>query len=163
MIILLVFCVIIIVFIVISIYKDIKHRFEKKDEVIKFSVEVEVDEISDGVFNALITESPSELDENQILELKNKLTKKLRSEGEFVGSITIKVLKPTQKKRTRTITQNVKDRVWNRDGGKCVECGSNENLEFDHIIPYSKGGANTYRNIQLLCEPCNRSKSAKIG
>ena len=44
MIILLVFCVIIIVFIVISIYKDIKHRFEKKDEVIKFSVEVEVDE-----------------------------------------------------------------------------------------------------------------------
>lgn len=38
-----------------------------------------------------------------------------------------------------------------------------ENLEFDHIIPHSKGGANTYRNIQLLCEPCNRSKSAKIG
>ena len=67
------------------------------------------------------------------------------------------------KKRSRRITQTVKDKVWNRDGGKCVECGSNENLEFDHIIPHSKGGANTYRNIQLLCEPCNRSKSAKIG
>ena len=67
------------------------------------------------------------------------------------------------KKRSRRITQEVKDKVWNRDGGKCVECGSNENLEFDHIIPHSKGGANTYRNIQLLCEPCNRSKSAKIG
>lgn len=66
-------------------------------------------------------------------------------------------------KRSRTISQSVKDKVWNRDGGKCVECGSNENLEFDHIIPHSKGGANTYRNIQLLCEPCNRSKSAKIG
>ena len=66
-------------------------------------------------------------------------------------------------KRSRRITQEVKDKVWNRDGGKCVECGSNENLEFDHIIPHSKGGANTYRNIQLLCEPCNRSKSAKIG
>ena len=61
------------------------------------------------------------------------------------------------------IKQNVKDKVWNRDGGKCTECGSNEKLEFDHIIPVSKGGANTYRNIQLLCEPCNRSKSAKIG
>ena len=73
MIIFLVFCVLIIVFIVKSIYKDIKYRFEKKDEVIKFSVEVELDEISNGVFNALITESPSELDENQILELKNKL------------------------------------------------------------------------------------------
>ena len=69
----------------------------------------------------------------------------------------------SKKKRSRRITQEVKDKVWNRDGGKCVECGSNENLEFDHIIPHSKGGANTYRNIQLLCEPCNRSKSAKIG
>ena len=67
------------------------------------------------------------------------------------------------KKRSRRISQKVKDLVWNRDGGKCVECGSNENLDFDHIIPHSKGGANTYRNIQLLCEPCNRSKSAKIG
>lgn len=64
--------------------------------------------------------------------------------------------------RSRRITQEVKDKVWNRDGGKCVECGSNQNLEFDHIIPFSKGGANTYRNLQLLCEPCNRSKSASI-
>jgi len=61
------------------------------------------------------------------------------------------------------ISQDVKDRVWNRDDGKCVQCGSNEDLEFDHIIPFSKGGANTYRNIQLLCEHCNRSKSAKLG
>ena len=68
-----------------------------------------------------------------------------------------------KEKRSRRISQEVKDKVWNRDGGKCVDCGSNENLEFDHIIPHSKGGANTYRNIQLLCEPCNRSKSAKIG
>lgn len=65
--------------------------------------------------------------------------------------------------RSRRIPQEVKDKVWNRDGGKCVECGSNQNLEFDHIIPFSKGGANTYRNLQLLCESCNRSKSASIG
>lgn len=65
--------------------------------------------------------------------------------------------------RSRRIPQEVKDKVWNRDGGKCVECGSKQNLEFDHIIPFSKGGANTYRNLQLLCEPCNRSKSASIG
>ena len=63
----------------------------------------------------------------------------------------------------KPIPQSVKDKVWNRDNAKCVQCGSNKNLEFDHIIPHSKGGADTYRNLQLLCEPCNRSKSAKIG
>ena len=63
----------------------------------------------------------------------------------------------------RHISQKVKNQVWNRDKGKCIECGSNEKLEFDHIIPFSKGGSNTYRNIQLLCESCNRIKSNKIG
>lgn len=66
-------------------------------------------------------------------------------------------------KRSRRISQKIRDQVWKRDEGKCVECGSNKNLEFDHIIPHSKGGANTYRNIQLLCESCNRAKSDKIG
>jgi len=53
--------------------------------------------------------------------------------------------------------------VWNRDQGKCVKCGSKGNLEFDHIIPLSKGGSSTARNIQLLCEECNRSKGGTIG
>ena len=65
--------------------------------------------------------------------------------------------------RVRSVTQDVKDKVWNRDGGICVQCGNNENLEFDHIIPFSKGGSNTYRNIQLLCQTCNREKSDNIG
>ena len=65
--------------------------------------------------------------------------------------------------RSRHISEEVKDSVWNRDGGECVQCGNNENLEFDHIIPFSEGGANTKRNIQLLCQTCNRSKSNKIG
>jgi len=65
--------------------------------------------------------------------------------------------------RSRVISQEVKDKVWNRDNGQCVQCSSNEDLEFDHIIPWSKGGANTYRNIQLLCESCNRIKSDSIG
>ena len=63
----------------------------------------------------------------------------------------------------RGIPQDVKDRVWRRDDGKCVVCGSQTNLEFDHIIPFVKGGASTYRNVQLLCETCNRQKSAQIG
>ncbi|NQT97671.1 MAG: HNH endonuclease [Candidatus Marinimicrobia bacterium] len=64
--------------------------------------------------------------------------------------------------KRHSIPALVKREVWQRDGGKCVECGSNEALEYDHIIPVSKGGANTVRNIQLLCESCNRKKTNKI-
>ncbi|NQV17994.1 MAG: tetratricopeptide repeat protein [Armatimonadetes bacterium] len=56
----------------------------------------------------------------------------------------------------------IRREVWRRDGGKCVNCGSRENLEYDHIIPFSKGGSNTVRNIELLCEKCNREKTNKI-
>ena len=64
--------------------------------------------------------------------------------------------------RRETIPSQVKREVWQRDGGACVECGSRELLEFDHIIPVSRGGANTTRNLQLLCERCNRVKAASI-
>jgi uncharacterized protein (DUF924 family) len=60
------------------------------------------------------------------------------------------------------IPEEVRHAVWRRDQGRCVTCGSQEKLEFDHIIPVSRGGANTERNLQLLCESCNRSKSATI-
>ncbi len=62
----------------------------------------------------------------------------------------------------RRISTQTKNAVWRRDGGRCVECASQERLEYDHIIPVSKGGSNTARNIQLLCEKCNRQKSDKI-
>jgi hypothetical protein len=65
--------------------------------------------------------------------------------------------------KRKAIPQDVKIFVWRRDQGRCVNCGDNRNLEYDHIIPFSKGGSNTERNIQLLCERCNRSKGARIG
>ena len=61
------------------------------------------------------------------------------------------------------IPKDVVDTVWNRDGGKCVYCGSNENLHLDHIIPFSKGGDTSVENLQLLCQKCNLEKSNKIG
>ena len=63
----------------------------------------------------------------------------------------------------RRIPEHIRNAVWRRAQGKCEICHSQYKLEFDHIIPISKGGSNSYRNIQLLCEKCNRSKSAKIG
>lgn len=61
------------------------------------------------------------------------------------------------------IPREVADAVYNRDGGRCVYCGSTENLQIDHIIPFSKGGADTLENFQILCQRCNVEKSNKIG
>jgi len=60
------------------------------------------------------------------------------------------------------IPESVRFAVWRRDEGKCTKCGSREKLEFDHIIPVSKGGNTSERNIQILCEHCNREKRDKI-
>lgn len=67
------------------------------------------------------------------------------------------------KPQRQPISQDVKIAVWQRDGGRCVECDSNRALEFDHVIPLSMGGANSMRNLQLLCEVCNRRKGASLG
>lgn len=60
------------------------------------------------------------------------------------------------------IPADVRMFVWQRDQGRCVQCGSNVHLEYDHIIALANGGSNTERNIQLLCEVCNRAKGTTI-
>ena len=63
----------------------------------------------------------------------------------------------------RMIPPAIKLEVRARDDGQCVECGSVDNLHFDHIIPYSKGGSSRLvRNVQLLCARHNLSKSDRI-
>jgi hypothetical protein len=63
----------------------------------------------------------------------------------------------------RLIPTAVKIEVWKRDKGKCVLCGSTENLHFDHDLPFSKGGTSLLaKNIQLLCAKHNLQKRDKI-
>ncbi len=63
----------------------------------------------------------------------------------------------------RIIPTSVKLEVWKRDGGKCIECGAIDELHFDHVLPYSKGGTSiTAKNVQLLCARHNLQKSDKI-
>ncbi|MFN8265402.1 MAG: HNH endonuclease signature motif containing protein [Chitinophagaceae bacterium] len=66
-------------------------------------------------------------------------------------------------KHNRMIPTSVKLEVWKRDKGKCVTCGSKDNLHFDHILPFSKGGTSLKaENIQLLCARHNLEKKDKI-
>ena len=61
------------------------------------------------------------------------------------------------------IPEDIKQLVWTRDQGRCCQCGSNVELQFDHIIPWSMGGATSPENIQVLCGSCNRRKGASVA
>jgi hypothetical protein len=64
---------------------------------------------------------------------------------------------------TRMIPSDVKQAVYKRDKGKCVICGSKDQLHFDHDFPFSKGGASiTEKNVRLLCLRHNLQKGPKI-
>lgn len=54
-------------------------------------------------------------------------------------------------------------RILDRDGGVCAECGSDEDIQVDHVIPASKGGGDEDDNCQLLCGFHNRLKGDKTG
>lgn len=98
-----------------------------------------------------------------ILEMKYAVVKHERRMSNLKRSVDRHIgLDASEQPKREHIADRIRIFVWQRDEGKCVKCGSIEKLEFDHIIPVAKGGNNTERNIQLLCEACNRSKGANI-
>jgi len=102
-----------------------------------------------------------QLDEEQIRLLLLEKIDSERKKWERLRNKFSGIAGPSFPKR-QLISEDVRIFVWRRDGGKCVSCGGQEKLEYDHIIPVSRGGSNTERNIQLLCEKCNRLKGGKI-
>ena len=55
----------------------------------------------------------------------------------------------------------VRSIIFERDGYICTYCGSDEQLEGDHIVPLSRGGSNAFDNLATACRPCNLAKGPK--
>lgn len=57
----------------------------------------------------------------------------------------------TKRSQATDISMSVKQRVWERDGGRCVVCGCSTAMPNAHYIPRSKGGLGIEENIVTLC------------
>lgn len=112
--------------------------------------------------------SGAEADPDRMLRQVSALDTVYRMDG-FIDRRAADLLKTKEGRRLsegesgtpdRSVTQEVKDMVWQRDQGRCTECGGAAELQFHQIIPGSLGGSSAYRNIQLLCDACIERKSA---
>ena len=64
----------------------------------------------------------------------------------------------------RAFPDDIKLAVYERQGGVCPICHEHfeiEQMEGDHITPWSEGGRTLEENCQMLCRNCNRRKGAK--
>jgi len=111
-----------------------------------------------GTFN-LVDAWQEQSDGRQVYKFKLIL-------NESLGGIAADVppdVRTIQLAHTRVIPSTIKQAVFKRDKGKCVQCGATDNLHFDHILPFSKGGTSASEtNIQLLCARHNLEKSDSI-
>jgi hypothetical protein len=115
----------------------------------------------------LIDEEKRKLEEQEDTKIRERILereRKKQKEKEIYNQLLDEGLIYADEANKRPpIPRDVVDAVWRRDKGQCVYCGSKENLQLDHIIPFSKGGATTFENLQLLCQKCNLKKSNHIG
>ena len=66
--------------------------------------------------------------------------------------------------RSRAFTNNQKREAYERQKGICPKCNTHfemEEMEGDHITPWSQGGKTNAENCNMLCKTCNRKKSDK--
>ena len=81
----------------------------------------------------------------------------------FVAEDVTETAEP--RRRGRYIPFQIKMRVVRRDNHTCQVCGKHlldNEVEFDHIIPISKGGSSEEHNIRLTCFKCNRDKYDRV-
>ena len=61
--------------------------------------------------------------------------------------------------RGESIPRRVRQRVWQRDRGACVVCGTRQDLRFERVLAVGRGGSTSVRNLELRCPRCQLLKA----
>jgi HNH endonuclease len=69
---------------------------------------------------------------------------------------------PPKPKPRPPLPAALRKQVFERDGYRCRQCDGWEDLEADHVVPWSRGGKHELGNLQTLCGRCNRAKGARL-
>lgn len=98
----------------------------------------------------------------QFVEFVNSTTDEKGEDVVEESNIETTEKKIEYKHTTKRIpSERLKVQVLMRDGNKCRLCGitlTGDNIHFDHIKPWSKGGETVLENLQVLCEIHNLAK-----
>jgi len=76
-------------------------------------------------------------------------------DGKFVGGSRPSAI------RDWVVPAELRERIFTRDGYRCLCCGAQDDLSIDHVTPVSAGGGIEEENLQTLCRPCNSRKGNK--
>jgi CRISPR/Cas system Type II protein with McrA/HNH and RuvC-like nuclease domain len=80
--------------------------------------------------------------------------------GRLVKPLIIRLLKFINYHNKKDLKIS-RQRIYQRDGFQCVYCGTHKNLTIDHVMPKSRGGANSWENMVTCCFTCNSKKGSK--
>ena len=142
---------------------DREGRFEDRPKKIKMELfpmdDVDVDaalnELASGGFLVRY-----EVDGKRYVQIYNFAKHQVPHHKEVASEIPAPEGHKQVTKHPYQVSNETREAVFERDGNRCLKCGSSNDLSIDHVVPLSKGGDNNTDNLQTLCKTCNSSKGA---
>ena len=157
----------------VKLTPDLKKRIKEKINKLKQTVKTEIEDYSKPLdpirkkfFEKCVNEFNPDNCPEYIPESVSELSCNIFGHICPVVFVGESITETSEKRRKgRYISFKAKIRVVRRDNYTCQECKrhlKDDEVEFDHIIPVSKGGSSEEHNLRLTCYDCNRDKLDKI-
>jgi len=140
--------------------------FKKKNQTKKVSFHEPFEQLS-TLFDKRISDVEGLIDRQIIKTIDYELTNFEKLKKWLINCIYDYILMNPESfhKDTRSVSEARKDTVKERDDYICQICQRQfnaEDLEIDHIFPYSLGGSNEEYNLMALCHRCNQDKARSL-